>query len=452
MEGTVNYEGSGDVFFAFYNGNEQLTEMPKKDSGLGFERAECSNGASVEWDNASWAPKVLNITKTKTKCTLYFSANAGSYSQLEEFMKKNPSMFAYDDTTEQNLRYIGKEVNNYIDIGDKFAKEVWYGYSSAGSEYYKEYSSQTDCINASNYNVNCTKIHDIGDPILWRIIGAMKNIPVIDEYGDANIAKNLTKIIRADSIGEWSWDSSVYNVNYGSGVNEWSQADIMNTLNQGAYWSKTSGECYDYEKNSKTTCDFSSTGLTKEARNKLAKVRWNTGTISYDFASSNTYNSNEKFNTKVLYEGERSNHTGDEQCASSGNNNCNDPVVRTTTWDGYIGLMYPSDYGYAVGGDVRVSCLAKTMYKWNESSPDCKNNNWLIDSTNDQWTITPVPDSGNANYVFYVTSSGQVDQALASSSIVIRPVAYLKSSVKIKENSSSDYGSENNPFVIEGVS
>ena len=33
---------------------------------------------------------------------------------------------------------------------------------------------------------------------------------------------------------------------------------------------------------------------------------------------------------------------------------CTDNVNRTTTWEGYVGLMYPSDLGYVVGGEART--------------------------------------------------------------------------------------------------
>ncbi len=394
MEGTVQYEGSGDVFFAFYKGSDQqLDEMPKKGAGLYFEHAECSNGASVEWDNASWAPKVLNITKTKTKCTLYFTEK--DYGQIESLKEKNPSMFAYDDTYDNNLRYIGANPNNYIDIGDRDSS---------------------------------------GGKILWRIIGAMKNIPVVDEYGEISNTENLVKIIRADSIGNWSWDSSANGVNGGEGVNEWSQADLMTTLNTGAYWKKTSGQCYNGSKDSQTACDFSSIGLTKEARNKLAKVRWNTGTFE-------SYNTSEWL-ANATYQAERSNHNG-KTCNSG--NYCTDKVPRTTTWDGYIGLMYPSDYGFAIGGEDRNRCLTTSMVNWNESSPDCKGNDWLYDSSNYQWTLTPVPHSSFAYRVFYVYSDGRVLGDYAYDARAVRPAAYLRSSTQIVVGE----GTKENPHTLK---
>ncbi len=34
---------------------------------------ECDNGASIEWNSEEWAPLIKNLSKSKTKCTLYFN-------------------------------------------------------------------------------------------------------------------------------------------------------------------------------------------------------------------------------------------------------------------------------------------------------------------------------------------------------------------------------------------
>ncbi len=396
-----------NVYLAFFNGNQQLTTMPQKGNteNLGFEHAECNNGASVEWNYQNWAPIVTNMTKNKTKCNLYFAPDLAT-NYLYDILDKGTTNLAYDDTDDSNLRYIGSSPYNYIDIGDR---------------------------NSS------------GGKILWRIIGIMNNMTVINNDESESMGQSLIKIIRADSIGSYSWDSSANSVNGGYGVNEWSGADLMTTLNTEAYWNKTSGECYNNSNNTKTACDFSSTGLTESVKGKLVKVRWNTGTMPDEYSSNTS-----KITASYMYQGERSAHNGKEQC--SGGSYCNDPVERKTTWDGYIGLMYPSDYGYAVGGSVRSECLAKTMYKWSESTPDCKGNDWLLPTSSYEWTITPVPYSSNAHIVFRVSSGGNVSNNNAHSARAIRPVAYLKSNIKIKDNSESDYGSQGNPFVIEGVS
>ena len=97
--------------------------------------------------------------------------------------------------------------------------------------------------------------------------------------------QQLDEMPKKDIGGTLQWHTSDSGVNAGYGVNEWSESWIMTTLN-GAYWNKTTGECYMYRVG-KTTCDFSSIGLTPKAKDKIAKVRWNTGTIPSTSDSSN---------------------------------------------------------------------------------------------------------------------------------------------------------------------
>ena len=224
MEGTVNYEGSGDVFFAFYDGdNEQLTEMPKKDNseGLIYDYGECNNGARVEWDNDRYGPFIANLSASKTKCTLYFT-NAKSITcknnpnglscYVAKLFDNNRTMLSYDTSDDKNLRYIGNSPYNYIDIGDRYAGDVYRGYNSTSSrDGYHDYATLDSC-NKGYYNKNCEKIHNNGEPILWRIIGIMNNVPIIDD-DDVTHQESLVKIIRDESIGTWGY-VSVNNYGY----------------------------------------------------------------------------------------------------------------------------------------------------------------------------------------------------------------------------------------------
>ena len=116
-----------------------------------------------------------------------------------------------------------------------------------------------------------------------------------------------------------------------------------------------------------------------------------------------------------------------------------------TTWTGQIGLMYPSDYGYATsGGNTtdRNACLTKELYNW-YGYTDCIDNDWLYDSSNYQWTLTPL--SASSNYVFFVYSSGFVDFSHAfTTAYAFSPALYLSSNVRI----SGGNGSENSPFEL----
>ena len=330
---------------------------------------------------------------------------------IEEIAKTEETNLSYDNTKDNNLRYIGAEPNNYIDIGDRDGD---------------------------------------GNPILWRVIGVMNNITSLD---DIEKQESLVKIIRADNIGDYSWDSSAPNINNGWGVNEWSQADVMKLLNPqdvysgtpeiGAslYWTRGKGYCYNAYSELNIPCEFTNSGLSEEVKSKIAKVRWYTGTVGeIDYSN--------KITAQYMYESERSNHNGKEQCENTGGIYCNDEVERKTTWDGYIGLIHPSDYGYAVGGNVRTNCLIKSINTYN--TENCNLNDWLSSNTN-VWTINPAPLTEYSHTAFFVSAEGYATSGGVDTFGNIKPVAYLKSNIKILENPNNDlkYGSIDNPFMIE---
>ena len=309
-------------------------------------------------------------------------------------------------TDDNNLRYIGSNPNNYIDIGDRDAE---------------------------------------GQPILWRIIGVMNNITSLD---NGEHQESLLKIMRSDSIGGYSWDTSTSDVNGGYGVNEWSQADIMKLLNPndvyidkptiGAslYWNRGSGSCYYGQNEVANPCNFTSNGISEEANKKIAKVKWNTGTTE-------TINDFNKINSRYLYESERSSHDGKENCLSNSGNFCNDNIDRTTLWNGYIGLMYPSDYGYAVGGTARNDCVNKSLHDYNNGI--CSENDWLKPNSGISWTMTPVAYSSHAIFVYAINSLGSIQYIDVYAGYSEYPVAYLKSNTKII----SGNGIIDNPFILE---
>ena len=120
----------------------------------------------------------------------------------------------------------------------------------------------------------------------------------------------------------------------------------------------------------------------------------------------------------------------------------------STEWHGKVGLMYPSDYGYATSGGStsnRTSCLNKELYSWDDSSySDCKNNDWLYNSNSWQWTISPDAYSSRADGVFYVSSSGFVFNNFAYSAGLVRPSVYLISKTSILGGE----GTLENPYEI----
>ena len=223
---------------------------------------------------------------------------------------------------------------------------------------------------------------------LWRIIGVFD---VASTYGGAT--EKRLKIIRDEPIGYMEWDSG--------NVNDWTQASLQEYLN---------GDYYN--------------SIDSISQSLIGDAVWNLGgTASYKSASN----------------GLPSHFYGYERGATvySG---------RPTYWVGKIGLMYPSDYGYATSGGTttnRESCLAKEMYNWDSSSySDCKNNDYLYNSSSYQWTITP--DSGNFYHVFNVNNSGFLGDYDVRNSIFASPVLYLNSTVEI----TGGEGTSENPFTL----
>ena len=318
---------------------------------------------------------------------------------------------------------IGKQLNDGINLLSQVDD----------SNFAKDLAGNTRYIGANPNNYVSV------DGEVWRIIGVMKNI----DDGTGNKSDRV-KLIRNESIGNYSWDTSIDSINSGLGVNEWSQADLMKLLNPGyesesvggsLYWNSGSGWCYGNSKNRTTSCNFMSIGIKTKLKSLIGNAVWNTG------APAKLEQITSKF-----YTDERGNGTG-KSCTSG--YRCSDTVKRTTTWKGKVGLMYLSDYGYATSGGSatnRAKCLNTDLYSWEGSSvSDCKNNDWLYNSTDIQWSLSPCLTPNWADCGFGIDTSGRIGKYIAWTTRMIRPSVYLLPSVKI----SSGTGSYEDPFILE---
>ena len=265
---------------------------------------------------------------------------------------------------------------------------------------------------------------------LWRIIGVFD----VDD-GTGKIEKRM-KIIRNKSIGNYSWDnkSSSTGAENAYGKNNWSDARLNYLLNPGhesetnggsLYWNRKSGTCYSGENNATESCDFTTTGLTEKARAMIGDAKWYLGETSSHNTSANGL-------ALHFYKNERGTtvHSG-----------------RSTNWIGKVGLMYPSDYGYATSGGSsknRASCMSNPLYNWDSSSySDCKNNDWMYNGNIWQWTMSPRADS--SSNVFRVYNTGFVSGNHAYSPGAGRPVVHLKSTIKVITGS----GTKESPYILE---
>ena len=258
---------------------------------------------------------------------------------------------------------------------------------------------------------------------LWRIIGVFD----VDD-GTGKIEKRL-KIVRNESIGNYSWDNKDTSTGAENsyGKNNWPDARLNYLLNSGhesetyggsLYWNRKNGTCYANTNNATTSCDFTSTGLTDVAKEMIGDAKWYLG-------GSSTYND---VTSSMFYTRERGTDV------YSG---------RSTNWTGKVGLIYPSDYGYATSGNsstTRATCLAKELYNWDGASA-CYQNDWLFKSTG-YWSLSP--NSSTSVSVFYVGDGGHVGSSTTNGNYDVWPVTYLKSTVKVITGT----GSSDSPFIL----
>ena len=310
-----------------------------------------------------------------------------------------------------NIRYYGADPNNYVWLGDTFTSD--YTYNSNGS-------SITRAANSKK---------------LWRIIG---------------VFDGRVKLVTADPISTQglSWDTSANTTggNRGYGINQWGPsgsyegADLMRLLNPGyesdsinnsLYWAKETGTVYTGQSNATTAnISFANTGLSQSEKDKIDTAIWYLGAFNGDASYAN-----------VHYASERQSETLGKICSSG--NYCNDTVERTSTWNGKVGLMYPSDYGY--GTDLSTCTKTLSNYSNSSNSYACRANDWLFNSSYLQLTIGPRADSSSGAYrVFIVYNDGSLGNGVAADGYRVRPAVYLKPGVTI----SGGNGTEEEPYIL----
>lgn len=234
----------------------------------------------------------------------------------------------------------------------------------------------------------------------WRIIGVFDS----GSHGQAN--KNLVKVIRDDVLDGLVWHKS--------NTNNWTVASLNKLLN-GAYYNAkdgtSSGYCYGYSTISTANCDYTKKGIQSGYRSMITKVKWYLGGYSSESATTEAFYGYERGTT--VYSG------------------------RTTTSTGYIGLMYPSDYGYS----VLASSCARTTNLSSYSSSTCAGQSWLYGKGN-EWTL--IPYSSINSFVFILDSGGHLYSTSAGEGCGVRPVLYLDATVyKIDGD-----GTLENPYII----
>ena len=311
--------------------------------------------------------------------------------------------FGYDNTTDNNLRYVGSDPCNYVTFNNE----------------------------------------------IWRIIGVMNNV----DDGSGKKESRL-KLIRNESLGNYSWDSSDSSINSGSGVNQWGPstnyetgeaypgADLMQELN-GDYLDLTLTEntmwYNDFNNGKRNPFDYTKR-LNASTQELIDNAIWYTG------AANDTSILHSDMTPTIAYTNERGinpNAINNGKYCSSGSH-CTDTIKRTYQWTGKVGLQYPSDTGYATSGSTsnetytREKCINEGKYSDSSSGCFTASNTWISESVT--WTISPYANDNG----IYALSNGVAGNKTWNPLMGVRPSLYLKSTVRITGGD----GSSTNPYTL----
>ena len=384
--------------------------------GSGYEYnanlSSCENGSTLIWNEETRSVSLkANISD---KCYLYFDivppdVTLATNNTDNTYNPSTPATLSCNGATSSyNQKYQRVEISG---IDNKYTNCTLTYQTPSSKNYLNNYiiglsgttqgTGQVVNENGYRYEGKDPNNYVWFNNELWRIIG------VFDENSHGQSGQNLVKIIRADSIGGLAWHKS--------NTNDWTAASLMNLLN-GAYLNSengTGGEyCYGYSTSVPAgNCDYTETGINDTYRPMIENVTWYLGGYSSTSATAEAFYGYERGTT--VYSG------------------------RPTSSTGYIGLMYPSDYGYS----VLASSCARTTNLGSYSNSTCAGQSWMY-GQGYEWTITP--SSSYSVIVFSVLNRGTLNTSNANYGFSARPVLYLDSNVYIYDGT----GTVSDPYII----
>ncbi len=226
---------------------------------------------------------------------------------------------------------------------------------------------------------NYVKMND--DNSIWRIIGVFN-----DPDSTGSKTQQRIKLIKDQSVGKIAWDTS--------NSNTWTRpATLQTELNSGSTYNS----------------------LSASLKGKIEKMKWYLG--GFDWGNDKSL--------KAFFNQER----GSKGAPGA-----------PTTWDGYVGLMYPSDYGYTYEKGIDTTCTGNLNWCSNGNP----NSGWIYKghSSEHQWTLTP--GTANNSVVLGIYPGGYVSTVRPSDAIVVRPVVYLKPGTTFSDGE----GTSTKPYIF----
>ena len=368
----------------------------------------CKNGTTATWDNTDFSIKLKNI-HTPDYCTIDFGDGYSvSLTATNGTVSPSNITVGYNGTAtftvKPNSGYkLELETNNCGGTlsGNTYTISNITSAKSCSITFKKNISLlatliQTNAVNENGYRYEGTDPNNYiqmekidGTTEMWRIIGLFPD------------GANGEDIIRVRKVG---YEKAAYDST--NKTNHWPKTTLYTTLS--STYSLT---------NYKNTVNY--------------KMYLGGASSVPGYTSQDLYDMERMLNSK-----------------GTAGKTSQDSYSSTTTFTGSVGLMYPSDYGYA----VLASDCARNIQSYNyDRTSSCYINNWLFQGSSTwQWAISP--NSFYANSAFHVLSSGLVFynygggnfNHMISFSGSYSPVMALKSDVYVTGS-----GTQSDPYVMQ---
>ena len=425
--------------------------IPKGNYVLNEEKTVCENGGKVVSYNNSTGQIGFSFLGSD-RCSLYFDKIIDTQKPAISNLNVNGKTITATLTDNEGLSAYGFSTSNTIEptswttisgktynlsttinnegtyylwvkdsVGNKTTKEFTISLetsfatlmSTSTPDVYNENGLRYEGADPKNYICldNKTSGACADSSLLFRIIGLFD-----EEYSSNGTSssgtKKLLKVIDTNNYGGTSgkyWNSAK--------TNNWSNASLKTELN-GTYLTTLLGTL----------------NVNSKLNTAIVSAKWHLGG-----ASSSNYDT---LTAEGIYIEERN-----TSAIVSGN-----PAIIYAK----VGLMYPSDYGYATVGGIttnKAGCRAQALNNWNSSSySDCKNNDWVFTSATfvntAEWLLSP--SSSNSHVATRLYTAGYVGLGggnfVHGSLCAVRPTFYLDSSI-LKIVGTGD-GSSSNPYRV----
>ena len=341
------------------------------------ELSKCENGSTLSWDNNK--KTVVMNSNVSDKCYIYFDKEKIVY--LADYVKAQytgqgkNNLYLHDSTLENGA---GDNSYRYAGPSDTTNNFVCFGYDSQDGTCPSD--NLYRIIGVFDGEVKLIK-YDYAKSTLLGTDGeyynTYKGLEGSEDYG-TNKGQNSKS-----EIGVYHWNRN--------NTNTWSESQL-NTINLNKNYINNIGTKWS---------------------EKISDHTWKVGGNTYDNIRAQT--------APTAYQ-----------------NEINSPATNKTV-NAKVGLMYVSDYMYAVPQD-KWTLYGSNIY----SSRDYRaaiGVNWMYMGLR-EWTLTPCTDY--SNNAFNVHESGTVDYYNVKLDYAARPVLYLKSTIGYGGGS----GTIDSPYIL----